>query len=296
MASRYLEIMICVLGRKLFRQGTYFPSIRISSVANRKQKEIRGTREWAVAEINCSSGCPHGCRYCYARSAALVSGHIESAEDWLECVVDEKINREYPCFSGPVMFPTAHDIVEENLEISLDVIDQLLKSGNRVLVVSKPSLICIKKICDRFSQMKNKILFRFTITARNQEILSYWEPGAPSYDERKKALKMAFNRGFTTSVSIEPMLDAGDVVDLVADVQNFVNHSIWVGKMNKIEQRVMCDSKQAQSEVDRIEQEQSDERIMSLYQQLHKNQLIRWKESIKEVVGLPMASQAGLDQ
>jgi hypothetical protein len=92
------------------------------------------------------------------------------------------------------------------------------------------------------------------------------------------------------------MLDAGDVVDLVADVQNFVNHSIWVGKMNKIDQRVICDSERAQREIDRIDQEQSDERIMSLYLQLHKNQLIRWKESIKEVIGLPMASQAGLDQ
>ena len=40
---------------------------------------IRGTKEWAVAEINCSIGCPHDCRYCYARVAALDKGLIDSA-------------------------------------------------------------------------------------------------------------------------------------------------------------------------------------------------------------------------
>jgi len=265
-------------------------------VANREQKEIRGTREWAVAEINCSSGCPHGCRYCYARSAALKRGQIDSAEEWLHCVVDQQIKCQYPKFSGQVMFPAAHDIVAENLDVSIDVIGKLLESGNRVLIVSKPSPICIEKLCDTFYQMRNNILFRFTITARNQEILSFWEPGAPSYDERKKALKMAYDFGFKTSVSIEPMLDAGDVVALVADLQDFVSHSIWVGKMNKITQRVMCDSERGQREIARIEQEQSDERIKNIYLELQNNQLIRWKESIKEVIGLPMASQAGLDQ
>jgi len=265
-------------------------------VANRERKEIRGTREWAVAEINCSIGCPHGCRYCYARSAALISGQIEHAEEWLQCIADQKIRSQYPRFSGQVMFPAAHDIIIENLDTSIDVIGKLLQSGNRVLIVSKPSLVCIEKLCDTFYRMRSNILFRFTITARNQEILSFWEPGAPSYNERKQALEMAFERGFTTSVSIEPMLDVGDVVPLVADLQDFVSHSIWIGMMNKINQRVICDSERAQREVFRIEQEQRDERIMRLYLELRKNKRIRWKESIKEVIGLPLARQAGLDQ
>jgi hypothetical protein len=92
------------------------------------------------------------------------------------------------------------------------------------------------------------------------------------------------------------MLDVGDVVPLVADLQDFVSHSIWIGMMNKINQRVICDSERAQREVFRIEQEQRDERIMRLYLELRKNKRIRWKESIKEVIGLPLARQAGLDQ
>ena len=40
---------------------------------------IRGTKEWAVAEINCSTGCPHECLYCYARTKALKNNIIASA-------------------------------------------------------------------------------------------------------------------------------------------------------------------------------------------------------------------------
>lgn len=34
-------------------------------------KSKTGTREWAVATVNILDGCPHGCRYCYARAMAM---------------------------------------------------------------------------------------------------------------------------------------------------------------------------------------------------------------------------------
>lgn len=257
---------------------------------------VSGTKEWAVAEINCCVGCPHDCRYCYARAAALKNRLIDSAEQWTQMVCTaDALPSDAACHAGPVMFPAAHDIVQENLALSIQVIDRLLAAGNRVLIVSKPDVSCIEQLCERFRDRRERILFRFTITARNPGIVSFWEPNAPDYHHRLKSLKRAFERGFETSVSSEPLLDIGDCRRMIAEVEPFVSHSIWIGKMNRVDERVVIDSAAAAAEVERIAAEQCDEGIRALYESLKDNRLIRWKDSIKKVVGLPPAPASGLD-
>jgi len=249
-----------------------------------------------VAEINCCIGCPHGCRYCYARIAALKKKLIDSAEQWTQMVCSaDALPLDVPRYAGQVMFPAAHDIVQENLALAIDVIDRLLTAGNRVLIVSKPNVSCIEQLCERFQDRRDRILFRFTISARNPDIVSFWEPNAPDYQHRLKSLQLAFERGFETSVSSEPLLDIGDCRRMIAELEPFVSHSIWLGKMNKIDERVVIDSDAAATEVARIAAEQCDERIRALYESLKGKPLMRWKDSIKKVVGLAPASASGLD-
>lgn len=93
-----------------------------------------------------------------------------------------------------------------------------LHAGNKVLVVSKPHLECIRAICERFDLVKDQILFRFTIGACDDQILSYWEPNAPRYDERKQCLFYAYQAGLRTSVSVEPMLDSANIDALISDL------------------------------------------------------------------------------
>ena len=259
--------------------------------------KISGTREWAVAEINCGIGCPHNCRYCYARVAALKSGAIADPGQWSQSrIIEELVEAEHPCYPGQVMFPTSHDIIDDNLDAVLQVMAKLLDSGNRVLVVSKPKADCIGKLCDRFDEDRERLLFRFSITARNDDLLSFWEPGAPPYRERLQALELAFRRGFATSVSIEPMLDADDIEGLIAELTPLVSHSIWIGKMNRIDERVEIDSARTAAEIQRIRNEQTDFRIRLLYEALKDHPLIRWKESVKAVAGLELLSESGLDR
>lgn len=266
-----------------------------SSKSGTEQK-IRGTREWAVAEINCSRGCPHNCRYCYARYDAVVRRKEIAPDGWTTCLpLKEEKRAGIKLYDGQIMFPASHDIVPENLEEFIGILQRLLELGNRVLVVSKPHLECIRTICSNFSDNRERILFRFTITARDDMILRFWEPGAPAYRERMACLVHAYECGFATSVSVEPMLDTSDVVEMVHELLPFVSHSIWLGKMNKIGDRVMHEKDSDQKEIDRIEDEQSDKVIQRLYQQLRRVEKVRWKESIKEVLGLEPAREAGLD-
>ncbi|MEE4164844.1 MAG: hypothetical protein V2I35_02515 [Desulfocapsaceae bacterium] len=256
---------------------------------------IRGTREWAVAEIDCSIGCPYDCRYCYARTKALKNRVITSADEWKTLRSRPDAVVDYPLFPGQVMFPASHDIISENLETCICTIDRLLARGNRVLVVSKPSPEIIARLCDEFAGRREQLLFRFTITARNPRILAFWEPGAPCYSERRASLALAADRGFDTSVSIEPMLESEDIFGLVDELLPFVSHSIWIGLMNRIAERVTVDSATVEREVVQIEEGRQFSRIMCIYNRLKNNPLLRWKESIKNIAGLPEAPFPGMD-
>ncbi len=108
-------------------------------------------------------------------------------------------------------------------------------------------------------------------------------------------MELAFRKGFQTSVSIEPMLDLEDLRGMIDEIEPYVSHSIWVGKLNRIEERVQVDSDEVAAEVGRIRNEQVDRNIIGLYEALKDRPLIRWKESIKLVVGLPLATESGLD-
>jgi DNA repair photolyase len=68
-------------------------------------------------------------------------------------------------------------------------------------------------------------------------VLGFWEPNAPDFHERFMALRHAYNKGFATSVSCEPMLDNN--VHLVIDyVEPLVTDSIWLGKANQLIRRL----------------------------------------------------------
>lgn len=259
-------------------------------------KAVRGTREWAVAEINCCHGCPHDCRYCYARYDLVERRRILAPAQWpISRTIDADVDRRHPLYPGQVMFPTAHDIVPDNLVACIMVLDNLLVAGNRVLVVSKPHLDCIRILCVRFAAKRDRLIFRFTITARDEQILKLWEPGAPGYAERRSCLEYAFHAGFATSVSVEPILDMQDVLAMVHELLPFISHSIWLGKMNKIDERVVIDSTAMRDAVEILKKGQEDAKILRIYNELRENPKVRWKDSVKKVVGLMPATQPGLD-
>ena len=259
---------------------------------------ISGTKEWAVANVNCVTGCEHNCRYCYARFQAVERFHrVASKEEWAEPQVRaHDVKKRRHRVDGTVMFPTTHDITPSILEPCVEVLTNLLEAENDVLVVSKPHLECIERICQDFVLYKAQILFRFTIGAFDDSILGYWEPGAPHFMERFACLKHAFNKGYLTSVSVEPMLDSENMVTLFEMLEPFVTDSIWIGKMNKLRQRVEITTDEDERHAVRIEAGQTDDKIWKIYRALKEEPKVKWKESVKEIVGLPLATEAGTDE
>jgi DNA repair photolyase len=258
-----------------------------------ENRDGKGTKEWSDVSYNICSGCEHGCLYCYAWSQRCrFDASVQQPGVWQK----QKINPERSLLGaevkpagnngqpGVVMFPTSHDITPGFVRQGLKTIRNLL-GRNRVLIVSKPHLSVVRRLCRELSAYKADILFRFTIGSLDKALCAFWEPGAPPPQERLASLKHAFRAGYATSVSCEPMLAGKEgAIQLVAAVEEWVTDSIWIGKMQRIPQKYNAHIPQFQAAVGRLKAHQIDAEILELVEALKHNPKVRWKDSIRKAV------------
>lgn len=249
-----------------------------------KKLRTTGTYEWAQETVNCVNGCKHDCRYCYARWNAVDRYQRMGLKDWPDMRVREKdVRKGYRKYDGVVMFPSTHDVTPEVMGPCLLVLEKLLHHGNEVLFVSKPHLSVITEAVSRFAWATDQLRFRFTVGAVDNEILSYWEPGAPTFQERLQSLQLVFGAGFKTSISAEPLLQPWRVLDLFDRLKPYVNWEFWIGKLNKADARVKLDDGD-RTMLDELLSWQTDEEVMKIVDALKDEPLIKWKDSYKEVI------------
>jgi DNA repair photolyase len=246
-----------------------------------------GTRQWSNKSINFQTGCENNCLVCYAKEMSVRYGH-STKNNWKSPRirmndVNKKINKWNESL---VMFPSSHDITPNNIDKAMIVLRKILEAGNEVLIVSKPHYNCIKQICDEFANYKDKILFRFTIGSYDNDVLKFWEPNAPDLNERMKALRYAFNNGYETSVSCEPMMD-NRIDKVIKAVRPYVTETIWLGKVNKMWSRLERNTDMNDElfeKATQLDQWQSDPNILRLYKKYKNDPMIKWKDSIQKVV------------
>lgn len=270
-----------------------------------EKKGVSGTKEWSVASVNCAKGCPHGCWYCYGRADAMRFKRIDSHDDWRRPEIKRKLAQERKKYDGTVMFPTTHDITPDLLQPAYEVLLNLLQADNDVLIVSKPHLHCVQVLCAALDRWRDQILWRFTIGCLDGEKTLLWEPYAPPPVERIACLEHARRMGYETSVSMEPMLDPANIMHDYPIIARHATQSVWLGKMNMVRHRVPIREVKKGIEVkpgmplkavERLEAAQTDAQIKLIYKQLKDEPKVRWKESIKKVVGIPLETEAGTDK
>lgn len=142
----------------------------------------------------------------------------------------------------------------------------------------------IEKLCRYRKSYKKQILFRFTIGSKDNEVLNFGEPYAPSYEERIKCLEYAHDKGYKVSVSIEPMLDPDNIGDLLNDLPAIEMESVWIGKMNHTSRIAVRGSEELRAEIIDLERAQSDDNILNIYHDWKHETKIRWKDSVQKVI------------
>jgi DNA repair photolyase len=248
-------------------------------VSSQKREVTSGTKEWADYNVNCIKGCSNDCKYCYAKMMAKRFGRSEK-DLWKEMIINTSaVERNYRKYNGRVMFPSTHDITDNKdvKEACFTVIGKLLESGNELLITTKPVLTITQQIIQHFSQYIEQLQFRFTITSLNNNLLSFWEPGAPSFEERFASLQYASSEGYKTSVSIEPFLDYTPQ-ELVYRLAPYVTESIWLGPMNYISRNGL--SSDEEERYKEIRSKYTYEHLSDIYNELQSFHLIRFKDSM----------------
>jgi DNA repair photolyase len=246
-----------------------------------------GTREWACKNINIIDGCANDCRYCYAKEMAIRFKRA-TTENWRnEKARPEATRALFTKYEGTVMFPSAHDITPRNLGSAVAALQKLLVVGNNVLIVTKPHLACIRRLCTELCEHKSQIEFRFTIGSSDSETLKFWEPGAPSFEERLAALKYAHRAHYKTSISCEPFFDE-NIEDLIWQLEEYATHSIWVGVANSLSRRLTINGHADAETLERAkylkEVVYSEKNLRRTFNNFGTDINVKWKGGLKKVL------------
>lgn len=260
-------------------------------------KSITGTKEWATSNFNFISGCSNNCVYCYAKSMAI-RFRRKTTQTWQnEELIQAKVDHSYNKKHGIIMYPSSHDITEQHLDYHLIVLKKLLQAGNQLLIVSKPRIAVVKTLCEELKDYKDQILFRFTIGSTDSKILKQYEPGAPTFEERLECLKYAYKAKYQTSISVEPMLDLNPS-KIYSVTHKYVTDAIWYGKINRISSILSINEPgniQIRDSINKLLRSQDNNFILVLYNSFKDNPQVKWKDSIKSIVGIQLLGEKGLD-
>ncbi len=192
-------------------------------------------REYAKLAINLYNGCTHGCRYCYGAKVPWVSPdqYYQTAnpkKDAIAKLMDDvsKLDGNTPeillSFTGEVYQPT-----EMQLHLTRKTIAILIEHGLPFTILTKGGTRAMKDF-DLLTGY-DKASFGSTIVFTKQADADYWEPNAPSIVNRIKAVEEAHRRGIRTWISLEPVIDPNQALELIEYLHHIVDH--WkVGKLN----------------------------------------------------------------
>lgn len=207
----------------------------VEGFITRKSMLYKTGVEYGDYTINYVQGCAHGCKYpCYAFALKKRFGQIKTYDEWrkpylvsntLELLDKEiprlknKIKSVHLCFTtDPFMY--GYSQIEK---MSIDAIKKLNSAGIKCTVLTKGILPEELANCSKENE------YGITLISLDEEYRRQVEPGAASYEDRLKALKILHEKGCKTWVSIEPyptpnLIDQnlGEILEAVSFVDKII--------------------------------------------------------------------------
>jgi DNA repair photolyase len=199
-------------------------------------------REYADLACNLYNGCTHGCLYCYAKRYKQTDYYraADPKKDVIaklkKDVAELERNGDTPevllSFQGDVYQPA-----EMELRLTRQALEILREHNLSFTVLTKGGTRAMRDF-DILESARAR--FGTTLIFLKQADADHYEPNSALLSDRIKALVNAKKRGIPTWVSLEPVIDQTQALNIVKVLHSFVD--FWkVGKINhdqKLEGRV----------------------------------------------------------
>jgi len=220
--------------------------------------ETRGrAREYAELAFSAYTGCSHGCGYCFNPEALHkdpvdylsslpregILGKLE--RDLQEMVRKRDLREVLMSFSTDPYQP-----IEEDLHLTREAIQLFMSYGRRFTILTKGGLRSTRDF-DLMRRYSVHCRYGTTLVFSDREQEKIWEPGAAPTEERTQALVLAHQLGIPTWVSLEPVFDPKQTLDLIQWTLSFVDE-YRIGILNHLQTPEKIDYKVFLMDVTRI--------------------------------------------
>ncbi|MBW1788477.1 MAG: radical SAM protein [Deltaproteobacteria bacterium] len=202
--------------------------------------EPRGrAREYSELACNLYLGCTHGCRYCYAPACMRTTGDEWHAKCKPRNDILRLLDKDARRLHGDqrfILFSFLSDpyqplerterLTRQALEIMAKhrLNNQVLTKGDADLILEDMELMKLAR-----TQLGVTLCFVDDDTRRQ------WEPRASTVDDRLTILKKAHKAGIFTWVSLEPVINPEQALEVIRLANPYVN--FWkIGKLNHMKE------------------------------------------------------------
>lgn len=182
-------------------------------------------KEYGDLALNIYNGCNFGCKYCYAplvlkRDRQDFHGNIKLRENFLanvekDCqknlIGDRKVHLCFTC--------DPYQDIDNDLKLTRKVLEILKKHNVNFQILTKGGTRAQRD----FDLYKDGDSFGSTLTFVNKHDTAMWEPFAATTQDRIEAIKVAKSMGIRTWVSLEPVIDPQQTLELIRRTHEYVD-------------------------------------------------------------------------
>lgn len=192
-------------------------------------------REYSELACNLYRGCVHGCKYCFAPACMRATPADWHSKAEPRSDVLKKLGKDAAKLKGDprrILFSFTSDPyqpLEREVRLTRQALEIIGKYNLRSQVLTKGHADIIEDDLPLMRRIGTElgVTLCFVDDALRQE----WEPQAASVEERLMILRMAHQSGIFTWVSLEPVIDPIQALEVIRIAHPYVR--FWkVGKLN----------------------------------------------------------------
>ena len=194
-------------------------------------------KEYADLAINIYKGCTHGCKYCYATNPPWIDPQTYFSNPNPKTHITDRLTKDCRILSKRDDVPEIllsfigdpYQPIEQDLQYTREALKVLIQFNLPFTILTKGGALAMRDF-DLLAQ-SNKGRYGSTVVFLDQRMADEWEPRAAKIKSRILAMEEARCKGIPTWVSLEPVIDPDQALEVIRELHPIVDH--WkIGKIN----------------------------------------------------------------